>query len=45
MTGSKEKLFTTDENKFNYIIAAAEVDIVKVLKEKEAEVNRPLTLD
>ena len=41
----KREGITTDENKFSYIIAAAEDDIVRVLKEKEAEVNRPLTLD
>jgi hypothetical protein len=38
----KREGITTDENKFSYIIAAAEDDIVRVLKEKEAEVNRPL---
>ena len=41
----KREGITTDENKFSYIIAAVEDDIVRVLKEKEAEVNKPLTLD
>ncbi|KAG4102534.1 hypothetical protein H8356DRAFT_1324423 [Neocallimastix lanati (nom. inval.)] len=36
---------TTDENKYSYIITAVEDDIVRVLMEKEKEVNRALTLD
>jgi len=36
---------TTDENKFSYIIAAAEDYIVRVLMKKGTEENRALTLD
>ena len=36
---------TTDEDKFNYIIAASEDDIVRIFMRKENEVNRALTLD
>ena len=35
----------TDEDKFNYIIAAAEDDIMRVLREKKVQLNRPLTVD
>jgi len=36
---------TTDEDKYSYIIMAAEDNIVKVIMEKVREVNRTLTLD
>ncbi|KAG4105530.1 hypothetical protein H8356DRAFT_924392, partial [Neocallimastix lanati (nom. inval.)] len=41
----KKEGITTDEDKFSYIIMAAEDDIVKVIMEKVREVNRTLTLD
>ena len=41
----KREGITTDENKYSYIITAVEDDIVRVLMEKEKEVNRALTLD
>ena len=36
---------TSSETKFSYIIAAAEDDIVRVLREKQLKVNRVLELD
>ncbi|KAL6631492.1 hypothetical protein U3516DRAFT_737617 [Neocallimastix sp. 'constans'] len=46
MIGLRGKvLLTTDENKCCYIIAAVEDGIVRILTEKEKEVNRVLTLD
>jgi len=41
----KREGITTDENKFSYIITAVEDNIVRILMEKEKEVNRALTLD
>jgi len=41
----KREGITTDENKYSYIIAAIEDDIVRVLTKKEIKVNRALTLD
>jgi len=40
-----EKILLLIKKKFNYIIAAAENDIVRILMKKEKEVNRALTLD
>jgi len=36
---------TTDENKFSYIITAAEDDIIPSLREEQVRLNRVLTLD
>ena len=41
----KREGITTNENKYSYIITAVEDDIVRILMEKEKEVNRALTLD
>jgi len=41
----KREDITIDENKYSYIIGAVEDGIVRVLMEKEKEVNRALTLD
>ncbi|KAG4105105.1 hypothetical protein H8356DRAFT_926036, partial [Neocallimastix lanati (nom. inval.)] len=41
----KREGITTDENKFSYTITAVEDNIVRILMEKEKEVNRALTLD
>jgi len=41
----KREGITTDENKYSYIIVAVENVIIRVLMEKEKEVNRALTLD
>jgi hypothetical protein len=35
----------SDDDKSNYIIAAANDDIVKMLREKKVQLNRPLTVD
>ncbi|KAG4089510.1 hypothetical protein H8356DRAFT_1431997 [Neocallimastix lanati (nom. inval.)] len=35
----------SDDDKSNYIIAAANDDIVKMLREKKIQLNRPLTVD
>ena len=41
----KREGITSSETKFSYIIAAAEDDIVRVLREKQLKVNRVLELD
>ena len=41
----KKEGIAINEDKYSYIIMAAEDDIVKVIMEKVREVNRTLTLD